>query len=477
MSLNRINFLPLFTICFCLGIFLAKYIHIRFLYLYILSWGLLILSFILAGHKNSVWLILILAVFLGGMFLLNTYILPYPHIRNFSFYKSEPVVLKGIVNSFPQAGLNRSSFILSAEELSWAGKIYPVCGRVLVKVFRREKASYAERVVLRGNLFRPYQPKNSGFQYRDYLENQGIYSILSVSSNKPIEYLGVQRAYSIVHSIYKIRQKCSDFLFANLKAPQAAILSAMILGERSKIPAQLRRLFIQTGTVHILAISGLHVGIIAFILELLLKALGLKRRLRYVVIIALLGVYCFLTGARPSVIRATLMAIILLTGFLLKREIQIYYSLSLVALAILIFSPRQLFNLGFQLSFISVLSIIYLSPMIKNFLIFKFNADNHKNILFKFFTSAFSVSLAAWLATAPLVLYYFRIISPVAVLANLVIVPYLSLVIVLGLILIFFGLSFPFLSAVFSGPANLSLIVLVEIIKLFSQIPGAYVCL
>ena len=140
----------------------------------------------------------------------------------------------------------------------------------------------------------------------------------------------------------------------------------MILGDRSKIPSGLRSLFIQTGTMHILAISGLHIGIVAFILDLLLKALRIRRRLRFSAIILLLVFYCLLTGARPSVIRATIMAIVLLAGFLLRRENQISHSLALAGLIILIANPRQLFNLGFQLSFLSVISIVYFSPVIKN---------------------------------------------------------------------------------------------------------------
>ncbi|MBL7081139.1 MAG: ComEC family competence protein [Candidatus Omnitrophica bacterium] len=508
---TRLTFLSLFTVCFCVGICLVRFVRASFLLLYTLTWILLVFSFMFtphlwifrkkdknefnkgAGflkHKNSIWLLLILAVFLGGLFLSNTYILPYPHIRNFTFYKSEPVVIRGVVASFPQIKANFSSFILSAQELTWAGKIYPVCGKVKVKIFRKEDIAYADQLTLEGRLFRPYQGKNSNYSYRDYLENQGIYSILTVSKNRPIKYLGKSRVNVFKYLAYKIREKGLIFLSNNLKPTQAGIFSAMILGERSRVPLRIRRLFVQTGTVHILAISGLHVGVIAFILDLFLKVLRLRRRARYLTIIFLLILYCLLTGARPSVIRATIMAIVLLASFLLSRETQILHSLSQAALVILVLNPRQLFNLSFQLSFISVISIVCLSPLIRR----SFDADYHgysariatdksvdirkKNLwtsaIKRFLSSAFSVSFAVWLGLLPFIAYYFKIISPVTILANLVVVPYLALVIALGFSLLFVGMAIPPWAPVFAAPANLSIVVLIQIVKFFNKIPWAY---
>jgi competence protein ComEC len=262
-------------------------------------------------------------------------------------------------------------------------------------------------------------------------------------------------------------------LFTYLKPTQAGILSAMILGSRSKISPTLRRLFIHTGTMHILAISGLHVGIVAFILDLLLKAfLRIKRHTRYLAIILCLILYCFLTGARPSVIRATIMAIVLLVGFLLHREIKASHSLALAALIILITNSRQLFNLGFQLSFASVISIVYFSPILKRYL--GVTGMQKSTAIFRFASNAFCVSFAAWLGVLPFLVYYFQIISPVTVLANLVVVPYLVLVIALAFSLLFIGIIFPVFAPVFAAPANLSIVTLIQIIKLFNRIPWAY---
>ncbi|MFC1658787.1 ComEC/Rec2 family competence protein [Candidatus Omnitrophota bacterium] len=481
---QKMSFLPLFTCCFSLGIWLVKLLHAPFLFLYTLAWVLLILSFAFVQHRQAIWLLYLLAMVLGGLFLSNKYYLAYPHIRNFTFYKSEPVVIQGVVCDFPQTKPNSSSFIVTARQLIWAGKIYSVSGRVLVRVFRKEAVDYADCLSLEGSLFRPYQTKNTQFQYREYLENQGIYSILTVGKKNSINHLGRDKLNPLKIIAYRIRNKSQKILFDNLKATQAGIFSAMILGERSRIPSGIRRLFIQTGTMHVLAISGLHVGIVALILDLLLKIFRIRRNLRYSLIIFLLIFYCLLTGARPSVIRASIMAIVVLSGFLLKREVHISHSLALAALIILAINPGQLFNLGFQLSFASVISIVYLAPVLKKFFDKtetekpaknRQKAKNHGlEKIARFSTNAFSVSLAAWLGVLPLLSYYFKIISPITVLANLVVVPYLALVISLGLSLLFVGIFFPVLVPVYAAPANLSIVILVEIIKLFNQIPGAY---
>ena len=127
-------------------------------------------------------------------------------------------------------------------------------------------------------------------------------------------------------------------------------MTAFILGDRSGLSKEVYSVFKYTGTVHILAISGLHIGIIIFLL-LVLRESGL-----------FLLFYSFVTGLRPSVIRAVIMGTTFLLSFLVKKEYHVYNSLGLAAIIILAIWPWQVFDVGFQLSFLSVLSIIFLSP-------------------------------------------------------------------------------------------------------------------
>ncbi|MBU4346684.1 MAG: ComEC family competence protein [Candidatus Omnitrophica bacterium] len=438
--------------------------------LYTASWALVILSLVFLKKQLCAWLLLILGISFGGLILKNSYILAPSHISNFTSYRPQIVLLKGIVDGYPQTGNRYTSFVLAAEELSLGNKVYGVTGRVLARVYRPETISYGQRIISKGKLSRPYRGSNNRASYRDYLKAQKIYAILRVSSDRPIEYLGMGKADPLKTLAYKIRGVAEGIYFKYLPPTPAGIFTAIILGDRSRLSPYLKRLFMQTGTAHILAVSGLHVGVIVFTLILFLKALGMKRRSCYIIVILCLIFYAILTGARPSVIRATVMAIILLGGFFLKREVNISYSLALAALVILIINPHQLFNLGFKLSFLSLLSIIYIYPRIKGLFLCRY----YKFRFVRLIIDTFSVSLSVWLGLGVIIAYYFRIISPVTVLANMVIVPFIAIVISMGIILVLTGILLPLITPLFSATANFTLVLLISIIEFFNQLPFAY---
>ena len=157
-----------------------------------------------------------------------------------------------------------------------------------------------------------------------------------------------------------------EVIVKNLSPFSAGILNALILGDRQDLSSYLLDILMNLGTIHIIAISGFNVGIVAFIILLILKIIKIPRKPRYILTILLLIVYCILTGASPPVMRATVMAIIFLCAYFFEREVNIYNSLSLATLIILAVNPWQLFEISFQLSFLSVVSIVWLSPKIKS---------------------------------------------------------------------------------------------------------------
>ncbi len=203
---------------------------------------------------------------------------------------------------------------------------------------------------------------------------------------------------------------------------------------------------------------------------LFLKLVRVPRKIIYLITIAFLIVYCLLTGSRTPVVRATIMAVVLLFGYCLKREADIYNSLFFSALLILLFNPWQLFEVSFQLSFMSIASIVWLSPKIQHL----FSHKLFKKKYLKILIGGFSVSFAAWLGLAPLIAYYFKIVSPVTILANMVVVPFMALVIASGVTFILGALISPMLGTIFSVGAELSLLSLFKGVSLFARIPGAY---
>ncbi|PIP21254.1 MAG: hypothetical protein COX40_00360 [Candidatus Omnitrophica bacterium CG23_combo_of_CG06-09_8_20_14_all_40_11] len=468
-------------IAFCLGILVGVYLKIPFLIFCLLTFLFLIFSIIFL-RQNTKFNILILCVtfFLGAAVLKNSQILPNFHIAKLIPYKSDSVSLIGVIDNDPTYQNRRASFILKVEKLKINEEWVKTRGKVLVRVFSAEGGSasggkkndfaYGERLFLSGNLYRPLSFSKGEFNYRDYLRHQGIYLILSVQKGNIVKQLDKNVGNPLKSFAFQMRHKMKVVIIKNLSPFSAGILSAIILGERQNLPVYVRDVLVKSGTVHIIAISGLHLGIVAFIILLTLKIIKIPRKPRYILTILLLIFYCLLTGANTPVLRSTVMASILLFAYFLKREINIYNSLSLAALMILAVNPWQLFEVSFQLSFLSVVSIVWLSPKIKSLFPQKVN----KIPWIGFLISVFSVSFAAWLGLLPLIAYYFKIFSPITILANMIIVPYMTIIVASGFSLAMIGILIPSLTSTFAASNELFILILFKINSSLIAIPGAY---
>jgi ComEC/Rec2-related protein len=217
------------------------------------------------------------------------------------------------------------------------------------------------------------------------------------------------------------------------------LLWAMTLGWRPALTDEVSAPFMQSGTMHIFAISGLHIALIAAILAAILRAVQLLRFWCGTIIIPLIWFYTAATGWQPSAIRSTLMMTIVIGGWMLKRPGDLLNSLAAAALVILVFDPLQLFQASFQLSFFVVLSIALLVPPLEKIRDRALQIDpllppellprwrRWLNAVLRAVLTSLAVSLAAWLGSWPLSAYYFHLFSPVTLLANLLIVPLSSL--------------------------------------------------
>ena len=216
----------------------------------------------------------------------------------------------------------------------------------------------------------------------------------------------------------------------------------------------------------------------AFIFLMLLKALRIKRKMRYFLVIPLLIIHMLAVGASSSIARATIMGVIVLIAYLIEREAHIVNSLSLASLIILGYNPLQIFDAGFQLSFISVLGIVFLSPKLFQAMASLMRLQlERKAKLFVFhrvMINCLSVSLAAWLVTLGFIAHYFKIIAPVTVLANLIIVPITSLIIILGFSLGLSAIICPVLAGQIAATTNITMALLFKLTFGLSRLPFAY---
>ncbi len=197
----------------------------------------------------------------------------------------------------------------------------------------------------------------------------------------------------------------------------AALLKGLLLADRSDIGFETKNQFINSGVVHILAVSGLHTGFIALIFFVLLGRLNLY--LRSVLTIIGLILFMIITGIPASVFRAVVMGAVMITAFLLNRSTNIYNSLAIAALILLAADPSEIFNPGFQLSFISVLSIAYFFPHFEKLL----KRTGIENKFLKYILLFAALSLSAQIGTFPITLFYFGKFSLISILMNLAVIP------------------------------------------------------
>ncbi|MFA6350551.1 MAG: ComEC/Rec2 family competence protein [Candidatus Omnitrophota bacterium] len=455
------------AIIFSCGIFFAEIIKFNFFVFYCAAVFSLFLSF---WFFRSKWLfcpaIAVSIFLLGVVWSIRQNIPSGDNISRFAYYVSkENCLLKGCVISDPQFGGESSSFLFEARAVQTKNKALKCQGIVLVTARSRIGFDYGDELVLLGRIYRPYGKSS----YTGYLQKQGIRLLMSVPASG-VTRLNRNSGFILKRFSFFIKVKIREKLYQNLSPLAAGIADAMLLGNKKNIPFSVYKSMMKAGTVHILVVSGFNVGIVAVLADMVLKVLRLKRRPRIILTIVVLLIYCFATGASNPVVRATAMATVFLAAVFIKREGDIYNSLGLAAVFILMFNPRQLFDIGFQLSFLSVLGIVFLYPLMKKW----FRLDKISFRPMRIFIEGTLVSLAAWLSTSGLIFYNFRSISPVAVLSNIFIVPLASFITLSGFALAAFGFLNPYLARFFAPACELAVAVLLGLNAMFLQIPGAY---
>ncbi len=421
---------------------------------------------------------IVLCIFSLGATSMRAYVyLPQDHLKHIAkFYKNKNVRLQGVIDSDIKKRTmfrgRKTSFELEVKylETQWGWK--KKSGRILVNVFREADVTYGDFILLDGKLYPPFSFANSTFSYQDYLSRKRIHLILSVKKGGHLEVLASGQGSFWVGQSLKIKNRLRKILDDTLSKNEAALMKAILLGDRTDIPQPINDLFIHTGTAHILAISGQNIAIIAALIFLLIKIIPIGRISQYFFTILFLIFYAFLTGGQPSVVRATIMAIVFLLSFILERQTEPLNTLALAALLILIINPMNLFDVGFQMSFTSVIAIIIFYPKIINLF-----PQESPLLLCKpiwWLIQSFVVSMVAWLGVAGFIAYYFHIVTPIALLANLFIVPFMGIIMGLGLGLLMMGIGMPVFSLLFATCLKVMINAMIMCAYLFDRFPWAY---
>ncbi|WP_299013054.1 ComEC/Rec2 family competence protein [uncultured Polaribacter sp.] len=275
----------------------------------------------------------------------------------------------------------------------------------------------------------PLNPKQ--FNYKKYLAKQGIYEQVFITSK---QYIAQEKQFtSLVGVSEKVRNNIQKALKRyHFKNDEFAVINALLLGQRQDVSKGLLADYANAGAIHILAVSGLHVGIVLLILSILLKPLLLLRKGKYikvVILILLLWMFAFIAGLSASVVRAVTMFTFVAFGQIFLRKNNVFFSLISSLLLLLICKPMFLFDVGFQLSYLAVFGIVWVQPKLYKVYKPKFYVD-------KKIWELITVSIGAQIGILPLSIYYFQQFPGLFILANLVIIPFLGAILIGGILII-----------------------------------------
>ena len=313
----------------------------------------------------------------------------------------------------------------------------PASGKVLLNIDKDSTSSYSklkvdETFYLKTNLSEIARPKNPyQFDYSEYLKRQGIFNqIYSERSKLLLIERDTKTIFGFAANIRSfIQNKLKPY---NFSKDEWAVMNALLLGQKQEISKELNDNYAAAGMLHILAVSGLHVGIFMFIIQLLLKPLGKTKRvriLRTLIVISAIWLFALIAGLSPSILRAATMFSFIQVGLAFNHKNGGYNALIFSAFILLLFNPRLIYEVGFQLSYMAVFFIIWLQPSL-------FKLWEPKSYILKLFWGVFTVSLIAQLGVLPLSLYYFHQFPGLFLISNLVVIPFLGIILGFGIVIL-----------------------------------------
>ncbi len=442
------------SVSFLAGIVLAAHLHLSlfvWLTLAFVALVLLILQYVLRPSgspggqtaSKSSWLsvlarplptsLLLFACFLflslGAARYQST--VPQPDVRQIDWFNDRKydLLVTGTLVDPPDYRDTYTNLRLRVQAIDIGTKHFVVGGLLLVRVPPNQTYEYGQNLRLRGRAETP--PENEDFSYRDYLARQNIYSYMPVAE---ATVLPGSSASPLLSAVYGLKAKLLDNIYRIFVDPEASLLAGILLGVDTGLSQPLQQAFKDTGTAHIIAISGFNIAIIAGIFILLFSRLLGPRRGAIVAVIGI-AFYTFLVGADPSVVRAALMGTLSIFAVQVGRRQLGLNTLAFVAAVMAAWNPYYLWDVGFQLSFFATLGLIlYAEPFqsaTEKFLgryLPPTNAARVTGLLAELVLLTF----AAQLATIPIMAYHFQQISLVSFIANPFVLPAQPAVMVLG---------------------------------------------
>ena len=439
----RVLQFPLIKItgCFVLGLLLAHYAKPPFsvaLIALIISFIAVVITYIVPRKtiipKNHFGIATFLVAFLIGVFTLvsNNQTRNKLHYIHFistqkKNYTATITLKEKLKNTFVNNRYVAQMITLNGKESF---------GKVLLNIKKDQSIPNLEigsTLKIEGYFYKNRSPNNPNqFDYGSYLENRQIYGQFYTSASDIKLNSVVEKSIAYYASLWRNR------IIKNLEKnhfhkSELSVIIALLLGQQQDISPEVVKDYQYAGAVHVLSVSGLHVGFILLFITYLLKPFPNTRTgsiLKLIIVITFLWAFGILAGLAPSVVRSVTMFSFVAIGMYLRRSINIYNTLAVSALLILLFQPSFLFDVGFQLSYVALYFIVWLQPFLAS-------AWNPKYIILRQFWEIITVSFAAQIGTLPISIYYFHQFPGLFFVTNIVILPGMSLILGLGVIVMF----------------------------------------
>jgi competence protein ComEC len=418
--------------------------------------------------------ILVFALFFGAA----RYQLSVPNFDAFhiAFYNDRDydLLITGTIVEPPDYRDTYTNLRVNVEKVDTGDGDLKVHGLILVRASSNQIFEYGERIRLRGKLKTP--PENEDFSYRDYLARQHIHSYMTIAE---VTVLPDKGGNPIVAALYKVKDKSLANIYRMFPDPESSLLAGILLGVDTGLTEELQQAFKNTGTAHIIAISGFNISIIAGIFfAFFSRFLGDRRG----AIVAILGIalYTFIVGADAAVVRAAIMGSLALFARQVGRRQTALNTLLAVAMVMCLWNPLYIWDVGFQLSFFATLGLIlYATPFSEfaNRIITKYVPASTGEKAAELFSEFVLLTLAAQLTTIPIMAYQFGRISLVSFIANPFILPPQPAVMIIGGLAVLLSLVWLPLGQIVAWVAYPFVVYTIRMVELFDRVPHGTVFL
>jgi len=449
---------------FIFGIFLGSYFSIQVWILFLLA-GLFISLIFLSRRNRKIKILFLLLVFLLlGFIRIESVKLNEIDILKIAELDNESVSINGKISEMPEMKNGKQKMIVEGCVLSRQSPLWRdsdgarVNGKIIVYTEKYPEYNLGDIIYLQGKIKIPEDFE--GFEYRNYLLAKNIYYILYY----PKIELQERNEEGFYNKITDYRKYANNLIKKIFPQPQAGIVSAMTLAIKSDISEEILEAFNKTGVRHIIAISGMHLTIVAVTLMSVLLVIGLNRN--YAFYFSLLGIIFFvaLVGFPPSAVRASVMSGLILFAVKVGRLSNAGNAVIFAGILMLLYNPNLLrYDTGFQLSFTAVFGIIYIFPKLDNLFEKYSNALNIKTI--------FLITISAQVAVLPIIINNFGSFSLLSIFTNVLILPFVPIVMLGGLLLIIIGSVNLFIAQILSWFIYIILFYQIEIINFFANLP------